>query len=97
MNDAPSTLRGRVLTALRVAGDRGVCLAELDGDLSYTARNRVAELRAAGHLIETEPCRQHRHRGGVRRYRLVVPQRGEQQSLPLGPGACADSSLHRGT
>ena len=43
----PTTQKGRILTALQAAGPRGVCLADLDRDDSYTARNRVAELRAA--------------------------------------------------
>lgn len=59
--------------ALQTAGERGCCITDfgaLDWTVVLTARNRVAELRAAGLDIESKPCLQHRHRGGVSRYYL---------------------------
>lgn len=57
----------RVLAALR----RGPsCLREF-GQESYTARNRVGDLRKLGWTITAVPCRRHAHHGRVAEYRLV--------------------------
>ena len=72
----PTTQKGRILAALKQAGPRGVCLADLDalhyGD-GYAARNRVGDLRKEGKPIEGAPCNLHNHRGGIMRYVLVQP------------------------
>lgn len=90
---AQPTLLTRVLNALRMAGDRGLCVADVPIDVGYTLRNRLSELRAGGHHIEARPCRAHRHRGGVLRYRLLpTPPPGEQQGLPI---ALTRAPMHR--
>lgn len=66
---APMTQRELVLQALRSAGERGVCLADVPLDLGYTLRNRVASLRHE-YTIESERCRVHAHDGPVSRYWL---------------------------
>ena len=61
-----------ILDKLRAAGDRGICLADLPLDVSYTSRNRIASLRASGLDIRGERCTVHSHDGPVFRYRLVT-------------------------
>jgi hypothetical protein len=61
----------RVLAILRFKPD-GVCLAEVERDLSYTLRNRVSELRADEVPIIGERCTKHSHRGPILRYRLAT-------------------------
>lgn len=65
------TQKRRVLLLLRAFGERGVCLADCPGDLSYTMRNRISELRADGFTIAGAVCRTHRHPSAVQRYTLT--------------------------
>lgn len=62
--------REDVLAALR-AHPEGICVSTLPKELSYTARNRVSELRKSGVPIESEPCKAHKHRSSVSRYKLA--------------------------
>ena len=64
--------RSTVLEALREAGERGICLADVPIDVGYAMRNRIGDLRAAGMLIRGERCRIHAHRGQIERYFLVT-------------------------
>jgi hypothetical protein len=61
--------RELVLSALRSAGDAGICVSELPTALSYTARNRISSLRRE-YVIRGERCTVHKHRGQVERYFL---------------------------
>lgn len=75
--------RELVLSALRVAGERGCCLedfAKLDFGLPYRSRNVISELRRDHVPIEGSPCKVHAHRSSVFRYRLVQPG---QQAMTL--------------
>lgn len=65
----PMTQKDRVLHFLRMFPE-GICVTMLPTDLSYTARNRVCELRHDGFKIESKPCKQHAHQGSVVRWRL---------------------------
>jgi hypothetical protein len=64
------TQKDRVLEALM--DHESICLADVAFDLSYTLRNRVAELRRDGYTIEGAQCRWHDHHGPVLRYRLIL-------------------------
>jgi len=81
---AAMTQRERVLAILRAAGPRGVCLADVPGDLSYVLRNRVGDCSKLGYTITSQRCRFHRHRGLVSRYRLLE---GATDSGPTGTAA----------
>lgn len=61
----------RILTLLRAAAERGICISNVPLDLSYTARNRIGDLRKEGYVIESAPCRVHHHRAAVARYFLM--------------------------
>jgi hypothetical protein len=63
--------RSVILDALRIAGRQGVCLSDVPLEIGYTMRNRVAELRRDGKLIESERCRVHKHASTVSRYFLI--------------------------
>ena len=58
----------------------GVCMQDVPSDLAYTLRNGIAELRKAGHEIESERCTFHNHESPIFRYRLTQPA---QQEIPL--------------
>lgn len=63
--------RSVILDALKSAGDKGICvtdLGQIDWTVVLTARNRIAEARAAGVPIRSEVCKVHRHRSSVARY-----------------------------
>jgi hypothetical protein len=62
--------RESVLAALRTAGSRGICLADVPLEVSYTLRNRVSELRRQGTDVRSELCRVHAHDGPISRYTL---------------------------
>lgn len=68
--EARPTQKRRVLALLRMAGAAGICIANVPLDLSYTARNRISELRHEGYVIDDAVCRFHKHRGAVARYTL---------------------------
>lgn len=93
------TLRSRALAALRAAGDRGVCVADVERDLAYTLRNRVSELRSEGHRIVAVRCRAHRHRSTAARYVLaasptaVESQRKPEPEADPAPGEQPQASL----
>lgn len=70
-----STQKVQILNALRETRG-GVCLADLPTHLNYTLRNRISELRSEGWMIESLPCKIHRHASSVRRYRLTTPTQG---------------------
>ncbi len=65
------TQRQTVLRLLQRAGREGLCVEDVDQDISYCLRNRVSELRDRGYTITVERCRRHSHYGHVARYRLV--------------------------
>ena len=59
----------RLLSALRTAGPRGVCLADSPWpEDAYCWRNAVSEARAQGFAIAGRPCTKHPHRGRVLAY-----------------------------
>jgi len=65
------TQRDVILSALRAAGERGVCISDMeriDWTCVLTMRNRVGELRHAGERILSARCLRHKHRGTVFRY-----------------------------
>ena len=70
------TQHERILAALRQAGARGLCVADVPETLGYTMRNRVSELRRSlsGETIVSERCRvpEHHHKATVSRYWLVT-------------------------
>jgi len=68
--------RETALEALREAGNRGVCLADIaqvDPNMPYRFRNVISDLRKEL-PIDGEICYRHHHVGPVLRYRLVQPQ-----------------------
>lgn len=74
-----------MLAALRSAGERGLCISDMeriDRTAVLTMRNRLSELRASGVAIESERCQIHKHRSSVARYRLVPPK-PHQYELPV--------------
>lgn len=80
------TQKERIYLYLRRCPE-GICVNDVANDLAYTLRNRISELRLVDHLpIESEPCKAHRHRSSVARYRLVV-ERESATPPPLAPSA----------
>ena len=81
--EAVPTYKQRVLEALRAAGERGVCLADVDRDLAHTLRNRCGELAREGHHIERRSCMWHDHRSAtVARY--ILRPTGETSAAGSG-------------
>lgn len=78
--------RELVLSALRTAGSRGICLADVPLELSYTLRNRIGEIRRQGKDVRSELCRVHAHDGPIARYTLRV-ERASATPPPLAPSA----------
>jgi hypothetical protein len=72
------TQKQRIHEHLKLWGS--LCVADLPLELSYTARNRISELRRDGVPIRTATCGWHRHEHPVARYYLEQPQ---QQALAL--------------
>jgi hypothetical protein len=62
--------KDRVHALLRMAGEAGLCIAEMPLAISYSARNRISDLRREGVVIDGATCRVHKHRAAVRRYVL---------------------------
>lgn len=85
----PISQKSLVLSALREAGERGICVSDVPRDLSYTLRNRVGELRRE-FTIESDRCRVHRHRSTVSRYVLkentVQPVDRRPGNVPVARG-----------
>lgn len=74
------TQKQRILLALRQSPS-GVCVSDIDSDLSYTLRNRASELRRDGYPVVSRPCRMHKHRSRtVARYSLTGSP--EQLEIP---------------
>ena len=71
----PMTQKERVYECLKLWGS--FCVSDLPIDLSYTARNRVSELRRSGVGIRTAVCSWHQHEHPVARYFLEKP--GQQE------------------
>ena len=75
--------RDTALEALRSAGERGACLADiaqLDPNMPYRYRNVISDLRKDGLPIVGERCVRHAHKGPILSYRLVP---AGQQAMAL--------------
>ena len=72
------TQKQRIHDYLKLWGS--LCVADLPLELSYTARNRISELRRDGVPIRTATCGWHQHEHPVARYYLEQPA---QQAMAL--------------
>jgi hypothetical protein len=87
-----SSQREQVLAALRTAGSRGICLADVELPISYTMRNRIGTLRREGFDIRSELCRVHAHDGPISRYVLWEWERASATPPPLAPSAATKAA-----
>lgn len=68
-------------------------MSELPAALSYTARNRIGELRKEHH-IESERCRVHKHASTVSRYTLKDAAAAAYSGVPFEPQPSTERSAY---